>query len=88
MTHRDFCYWLQGFFEIAGHNLVVRGTPMPVTVTPAQADLIEKHLELVFAHDAYLEEQTLTHHKGVIYVIRRAVEDSIAFQRTGNYELY
>jgi len=57
MTHRDFVYWLQGFFEIAGHNLVVRGTPMPVTLTPAQADLIEKHLELVFTHDAYLEEQ-------------------------------
>lgn len=57
MTHRDFVYWLQGFFEITEHNLAPPITPETVTVTPAQAKLIERHLELVFAHDAYLEEQ-------------------------------
>lgn len=57
MTHRDFVYWLQGFFEVTEHNLAPPITPETVTVTPAQANLIEKHLELVFAHDAYLEEQ-------------------------------
>jgi len=57
MTHRDFCYWLQGFFEITEHNLAPPITPETATVTPAQADLIEKHLELVFTHDTYIEEQ-------------------------------
>ncbi len=57
MTHRDFVYWLQGFFEVTEHNLAPPITPETVTVTPAQADLIEKHLELVFTHDAYIEEQ-------------------------------
>lgn len=42
MTARDFCYWLQGFFELSG------GKP---TLTAEQADLIRRHLSLVFAHD-------------------------------------
>ena len=58
MTHRDFCYWLQGFFEITEHNLAPPITPDAAVITPAQAELIEKHLELVFAHDAYLESQS------------------------------
>lgn len=41
MTSRDFCYWLQGFFELAKTS----------TLTPDQADLIRRHLSLVFLHD-------------------------------------
>jgi hypothetical protein len=42
MTSRDFCYWLQGFFEVSGQ---VR----PMTVE--QVEMVQKHLSLVFKHE-------------------------------------
>lgn len=36
MTGKDFCYWLQGWFEIA----------KPETISGKQFSMIEKHLEL------------------------------------------
>lgn len=41
MTSRDFCYWLQGFFEIA----------KPRDLSAEDIDLIAKHLALVFKHE-------------------------------------
>ncbi len=41
MTSRDFCYWLQGFFEIAdAKELNVR-----------QTEDVRRHLALVFRHE-------------------------------------
>ena len=44
MKSRDFCYWLQGFFEIS-----------PISdkkdLNERQVDLIQKHLALVFKHE-------------------------------------
>jgi hypothetical protein len=42
MQSRDFCFWLQGFFELGDQTGVV---------TAEQAALIERHLDLVFAHE-------------------------------------
>lgn len=41
MTSRDFCYWLQGFFELAGHT----------DLTIEQGDTVKAHLALVFKHE-------------------------------------
>lgn len=44
MTSRDFCYWLQGFFELTiddGEN----------QVSSDQAKAIRNHLNLVFKHE-------------------------------------
>ena len=41
MTSRDFCYWLQGYFEIGG----------PADLSVEQAEIIRKHLGLVFVHE-------------------------------------
>lgn len=41
MTSRDFCYWLQGFFEVAKPN----------TMTAEQISMVQKHLSLVFVHE-------------------------------------
>jgi hypothetical protein len=41
MTSRDFCYWLQGFFEISGAK----------EITPEQAQVIKNHLNMVFKHE-------------------------------------
>jgi len=47
MQSRDFVYWLQGFFEIteASSNRPSEG------LTQNQADLIKRHLALVFKHE-------------------------------------
>lgn len=50
MTSRDFCYWLQGFFEISSS---FRGevTTSQLTLSSHQVDMIKKHLALVFKHE-------------------------------------
>ena len=45
MSSRDFCYWLQGFFEIASENAPA------LTLSNEQVELIKKHLDLVFIHE-------------------------------------
>jgi len=42
MKARDFCYWLQGYFELREQNLAI---------TAQQANTIKNHLSLVFKHD-------------------------------------
>lgn len=41
MTSRDFCYWAQGFFEMAD----------PKKLTEAQINMFRAHLNLVFMHE-------------------------------------
>lgn len=41
MTSRDFCYWLQGFFEVSEAK----------ELTPAQTEQVKKHLALAFVHE-------------------------------------
>lgn len=40
MTSRDFCFWLQGYFELSDGGL-----------TLDQVAVVRRHLGLVFAHD-------------------------------------
>lgn len=42
MTSRDFCYWLQGFFELAEGQS---------GMSHEQAEAVRKHLALVFKHE-------------------------------------
>jgi hypothetical protein len=41
MRSRDFCYWLQGFFELRDKE----------PIQPAQIEIIQRHLAMVFAHE-------------------------------------
>jgi hypothetical protein len=41
MTSRDFCYWLQGFFELSEE----------VGMSNVQTECVKKHLSLVFKHE-------------------------------------
>lgn len=45
MTSRDFCYWLQGFFEIS------KADGNKLYITSEQTDVIQKHLNMVFYHE-------------------------------------
>lgn len=40
MQPRDFCYWLQGFFEISDAK----------ALSPSQVEIVKNHLDLVFVH--------------------------------------
>lgn len=42
MTSRDFCYWLQGFFELS---------PAVGELSQQQVEQIRNHLHMVFAHE-------------------------------------
>lgn len=46
MTSRDFCYWLQGYFEMAG----VR-PDVGCTLTNEQVKTVQRHLSLVFVRE-------------------------------------
>lgn len=53
MTSRDFCYWLQGLFELG----------CPDSLDAHQVRLIKKHLNMVFYHEidpSFPEEQQAT----------------------------
>lgn len=41
MTSRDFCYWVQGLFELQN----------PKTLNEKQTELIRRHLAMVFKHE-------------------------------------
>lgn len=41
MHSRDFCYWLQGFFELGGSS----------ALNEAQTAAVKNHLALVFKHE-------------------------------------
>lgn len=42
MTSRDFCYWLQGYFEIGPEN---------EPLSQRQIHIIKNHLAMVFKHE-------------------------------------
>lgn len=43
MTPQEFCYWLQGYFELTG-------SPTPVGLHANQVQQIRNHLNMVFIH--------------------------------------
>lgn len=48
MTSRDFCFWLQGFFELGAKASESRLEP---TLSAAQLECVKRHLALVFKHE-------------------------------------
>ncbi len=60
MTSRDFCFWLQGYFELGNK-----------TLTGEQVEMIQDHLNLVFVHEIDAPDPTgLLHdiHSGKIKI--------------------
>lgn len=52
MTPENFCYWLQGFFEINGR------LEEPLTIE--QCVMIKEHLQLAFKKETSVPVQSLT----------------------------
>jgi len=55
MKSRDFAFWLQGFFEISGGNIL----------TAQQVEMIKKHLALVFKHEIDPEAGSSEHQESL-----------------------
>ena len=51
MNSRDFCYWLQGFFEVQSMSNDEAQKPEVRGMTPAQVSMIRNHLNMVFIHE-------------------------------------
>ena len=51
MTSRDFCYWLQGFFEIAHSGPVPPEPQSRYNLRDYQIEMIRNHLAMVFKHE-------------------------------------
>lgn len=51
MQSRDFCYWLQGFFEVQSATFNENNKPEATGLTAPQVSMIRNHLNLVFAHE-------------------------------------
>lgn len=51
MTSRDFCYWLQGYFEIQQSNTREGVADISPRLDDGQIETIRKHLEMVFVHE-------------------------------------
>jgi hypothetical protein len=58
MKATDFCYWLQGYFELKKAN---RGAPVDLSISQQQAETIMNHLALVFKHDIDPKQGTPEH---------------------------
>lgn len=71
MTSRDFCYWLQGYFELRAADGV------NVEPTPEMLELIERHLALVFIHEIDPSAGPASHQKKLNDV--HAVEQPASF---------
>lgn len=54
MKTTEFCYWLQGYFELSGDV-------GEVGLSKRQVDLIQRHLALVFEHDIDPKAGTVEH---------------------------
>jgi hypothetical protein len=56
MKASEFCFWLQGYFEISG------STPEePGAINSQQSAMIQRHLALVFKHDIDPQQGTPEH---------------------------
>jgi hypothetical protein len=50
MRSRDFCFWLQGYLEIASAEKPTTPAMTP-TLTTEQLECVRRHLALVFKHE-------------------------------------
>lgn len=83
MRSRDFCYWLQGYFELHG-NRPMRPEPHDdMMLSGYQVDSIRKHLALVFKHEIDPSAGSAEHqtdldkiHSGAQFPIAGAVHNS------------
>jgi hypothetical protein len=73
MTSRDFCFWLQGYLELA-----TEAAPQQA-MHPAQVACVQRHLALVFRHEIDPSLALLTHKADTL----QQIHDGVKFDPTG-----
>lgn len=68
MTSRDFCYWLQGFFEISGD----------IQLSEEQGEIIQNHLAMVFKHEIDPSMGDLKHQNDLGVIHNQADHGSVS----------
>lgn len=66
MTSRDFCYWLQGYFEVKEGETTV---PTDKFLTHQQVVMIRNHLAMVFKHEidpSYKPQKIIDHQQELL----------------------
>jgi hypothetical protein len=69
LTSRDLAYWLQGFFELRQPNQ---------EISAEQAEIIRKHLALVFIHEIDPSMGPPEHQKVLDAVHSGTIEDAVS----------
>ena len=72
MKASEFCYWLQGYFEIKKANT---GAPVDLSISQKQAEIIMNHLALVFKHDLD-PQQGSPEHQAVLQAIHDGLKEN------------
>jgi hypothetical protein len=78
MKASEFCYWLQGYFEISGSS-----PQEPGALNSQQSATIQRHLALVFKHDLDPQQGTPEHQAS--YRSRRSSSDEFRARMREQY---
>lgn len=68
MTSENFCYWLQGFFELSTTTASVTEEKKLSSLTIAQTQCIQRHLDMVFRHEIDPSLGTPEHQQALLEV--------------------
>lgn len=83
MKSRDFCYWLQGYFEIEGNQ--PRPPEFGATLNSEQIKMIRNHLAMVFKHEIDPSNGTPEHNKELAKV-HGGKFDGIPIEMLGKFD--
>ena len=89
MTSRDFCYWLQGWFELSDAG----SQDSPPSLSAAQTETVRRHLAMVFAHeiDPAMGDQphqdTLTNLHADVSAVLSGLTDVVLTPTKNNYDV-
>jgi hypothetical protein len=75
MKSRDFCYWLQGYFEIHGNRPVCE-PESTYHLNESQIQMIKNHLAMVFKHEIDPSNGSLEHNKELSDIHKDGIKKS------------
>jgi hypothetical protein len=75
VTARDFCFWLQGFYELG----------KPIALNQEQTEMVKRHLDLVFKHEIAPASNSAEITKARQFAALEQATAQVAQQRAAQY---
>lgn len=78
MRSSEFCYWLQGYFEINEAD-----PESPKEINEKQVEMIQRHLSMVFVHDLdpkQVADKLQQIHDGNNHLIQKPGNSSVVYR--------